>query len=331
MPLVTLTSGKTFQAEQGLSILDAASKAGISMPYSCKTGRCSSCKCKVVEGSSIAIHEETGLTAAEKAAGWILSCVRTMTSNLLLEAEDLGEVTLPTTKTFPCRINSIEKTTPDVLRITLRLPPTAEFNFIAGQYIDVIGPNGIRRSYSLANSNFDDKLLELHIKAVDGGAMSNYWFNQAKPNDLLRLNGPLGTFFLRDIAGLDLVFMATGTGIAPIKAMLETIDTLRQNEQPRSTTVLWGARHEQDLYFDFTKIKGMYRFLPTISRAKDQWQGARGYVQHVLISQFADLRNVAVYACGSETMIQSSKKLLTEAGLPNNRFYSDAFVCSAAL
>ena len=330
MPVITLTSGKVFECVPEVSILDAAAKAGITLPYSCKTGRCSSCKCKVIEGNSVCIHRETGLTAAEQAEGWILSCVRGANTDLLLEAEDLGNVTIPSAKTLPCRINRIEKLAADVIQITLRLPPTAEFDFIAGQYIDVIGPNGIRRSYSLANSNFENKQLELQIKAVDGGAMSNYWFQQAKPNDLLRLHGPLGTFFLRDIAGLDLVFMATGTGIAPIKAIIESMAQLEENKRPRSTTVLWGARYAHDQYLDFTKISDTCNFIPVVSRATEQWQGARGYIQDVLLERMPNLKNAAVYACGSEAMIQTAKVVLSAAGLPTNQFHSDAFVCSAS-
>lgn len=331
MAAITLTSGKRFECPPETSILDAAAKAGITLPYSCKTGRCSSCKCKVVSGSTVCIHSETGLTTAEQAEGWVLSCVRGATTDLLLEAEDLGDLIIPKTKTLPCRISSIEKVAPDIVQVLLRLPPTAEFDFIAGQYIEVIGPNGIRRSYSLANSNQENKQLELHIKAVAGGAMSNYWFHQAKPNDLLRLHGPLGTFFLRDVAGLDLVFLATGTGIAPIKAIIESMAQLEENQKPRSTTVLWGNRNEHDLYVDFTKVPGTYRFIPVISRATEQWQGARGHVQHALLEHMPNLKNAAVHACGSEAMIQSAKAVLSAAGLPKNQFHSDAFVCSASL
>lgn len=331
MPHITLSTGKTFEAEQGLTILDAAAKCGISLPYSCKTGRCSSCKCKVISGNSQATHAESGLTNAEKAEGWILSCVRTATSDLEIEAEDLGNITIPKAKTLPCRISSITQLTPTVIQVILRLPPTAEFRFIPGQYIEVIGPGGIRRSYSLANGNATEQQLELHIKAVEGGAMSHYWFNQAKVNDLLRLNGPLGTFFLRSVAQLDLVFLATGTGIAPIKAIVETIQHLEAEQQPKSITVFWGARTEENFHIDFTKIKGSYNFVPTLSRANSNWKGARGYVQQELFLRFATLDNVVVYACGSETMIQSAKSDLVVAGLPHNRFHSDAFVCSAAV
>ena len=218
---------------------------------------------------------------------------------------------------------------PDVMRVVLRLPPTAEFSFIPGQYIDVIGPSGVRRSYSLANASFADKKLELHIRSVDGGVMSQYWFGQAKTNDLLRLNGPLGTFFLRDVSGLDLVFLATGTGIAPIKAMLESMRYFAAQQQPRSVTVLWGGRTPQDLYFDAAGMPGRFKFLPVLSRADGHWSGARGHVQQALLVALPDLSQAAVYACGSDAMIRDAQTTLTAACLPSNRFYSDAFVCSA--
>ena len=330
MHQITLASGRVFSADADMPILNAASKAGVSIPYSCKTGRCSSCKCKVIAGETEALQEEVGLSASEKADGWVLSCLRTAVTDLSLDVEDLGGIVLPEAKTQPCRISSIDKLAPDVVRVMLRLPPTAEFSFIPGQYIDVIGPGGLRRSYSLANASFADKQLELHIRAVDGGAMSQYWFGQAKANDLLRLNGPLGTFFLRDVAGLDLVFLATGTGIAPVKAMLESMHDLAAEKQPRGVTVLWGGRTLQDLYFDVTGIPGDFNFVSVLSRSDAQWTGARGHVQQALLAALPDLSQAAVYACGSDAMIRDAQTTLTAAGLPNNRFYSDAFVCSAA-
>lgn len=220
---VKLSNGREFTATEGNSLVDAALSAGITLSHSCKTGRCSTCKCKVLHGETAALQTETGLTDAEKTDGWILSCVRSAQTDVTLEVEDLGNVVLPPSKTLPCRISSIDPLATGVVRIMLRLPPTADFTSIPGQYIDVIGPGGVRRSYSLANANTSDKTLELHIRAVDGGVMSDYWFKQAKANDLLRLNGPLGTFFLRSLDQIHLVFLATGTGIAPVKAMLESL------------------------------------------------------------------------------------------------------------
>ena len=329
MAKIELSSGVVFSSEPGESILNAATRAHVSLAYSCKTGRCSSCKSQVLSGDTVSLQEETGLSAQEKEAGWVLSCVRSAVSDVTLEVEDLGGVELPAEKTLPCRIHSIEKLTSDVVSVKLRLPPTSDFRFLPGQYIDVIGSGGLRRSYSLANSHAAGKMLELYIREVDGGAMSQYWFNDAKPNDLLRLNGPLGTFFLRDARDADVVFLATGTGIAPIRSILEGLASADPATHPRSISVYWGNRTESDLY-QIPAISPAVRFIPVLSRPDASWTGACGYVQDVLIERQPELLNTVVYACGSPAMIQSAKELLLQRGLSEKRFYSDAFVCSAA-
>jgi CDP-4-dehydro-6-deoxyglucose reductase len=331
MAVLTLTSGKVFQSAQGVSILDAATQGKIIIPYSCKTGRCSTCKCKVVTGETKALVAEFGLTDMEKAEGWILSCARTATTDVVLEVEDLGGVLLPEARTQACRISSLHKLAPDVIKVVLRMPPGVALNFIPGQYIDIIGPGGIRRSYSLANAPRADNTLDLHIKALDNGAMSQYWFNQSAKDDLLRLHGPQGTFFLRTIAKRDLIFLATGTGLAPVKAMLEALPSLAADQQPRSITVMWGGRYEHDLYFDMAALPNIQKYIPVLSRADATWEGERGYIQDALLRQTSDLRNGVVYACGSDTMINSAKSALMTAGLPSQHFYSDAFVCSSTL
>ena len=330
MPFVKLSNGSKFSTAADVSLVDAALSAGITLPHSCKSGRCSTCKCKVLQGETTILQTETGLSDAEKAEGWILSCVRSAQTDVMLEVEDLGNVVLPPSKTLPCRISSIDRLATDVVRIMLRLPPTADFRSIPGQYIDVIGPGGIRRSYSLANANTADKTLELHIRAVDGGVMSDYWFKQAKANDLLRFNGPLGTFFLRDLDQLHLVFLATGTGIAPVKAMLESLINIAPEHAPKSITVFWGGRTTEDLYFNLPAIPVEHRFVPVLSRAAADWAGVSGYVQNALLDTNPNLARTVVYAWGSDTMIRSARADLLAAGLPETRFFADAFVPSAS-
>lgn len=330
MSIITLSSGVKFNCSRSSTILDAALDNGVLMPYSCKTGRCSACKCKVMRGQTSLLFNETGLSAAEQAEGWILSCARAADTDVELQVEDQRGVVMPPCITVPCRIHALHTLSGDVMQIMLRLPPASDFKFIPGQYIQIIGPGGIRRSYSLANFSRNEKLLELHIREVYGGVMSSYWFGQAKVNDLLRLNGPLGTFFLRETKDVDLVFLATGTGIAPVKAMLESMDVVLVSDlQPRSVTVLWGGRTKEDLYLDFSSIRICHRYIPVLSRAGVDWDGARGHVQNVLLSLQPNLGNAAIYACGADIMIKEAKLSLLAAGLPENRFYSDAFVCSA--
>ena len=320
--------GKVFIQSKGQSLLDAAAKSGIALPYSCKTGRCSTCKCKVLSGQSVATLDEQGLSLEEKDQGFILSCARSALTDMLIEVENLGDQVIPEIKTLPTRIISLEKLAPDVLCVKLRLPPNTIFNFLAGQYIDVIGHGGIRRSYSVANSPASDNQLELHIRAVQSGAMSQYWFQHAKVNDLLRIHGPLGSFFARASTGLHFVFLATGTGIAPVKAMLEQLATAPLVNQPLSATLYWGGREPQDLYADPSQWHPSLLYVPVLSRAPVDWTGDRGHVQNSLLNDEPDWDNTVVYACGSDAMVQSAKAELTQAGLPTNRFYSDAFVPS---
>jgi CDP-4-dehydro-6-deoxyglucose reductase len=282
----------------------------------------------VLSGQSVATVDELGLTLDEKAQGFILCCVRSALSDMLIDVEDLGNQVIPEVKTLPTRISSIEKLAPDVLGVKLRFPPNTPFTFLAGQYIDVIGPGGIRRSYSVANAPSSDNQLQLHIRGVQSGAMSQYWFDQAKVNDLLRINGPLGSFFTRTLTGLNLVLLATGTGIAPVKAMLEQLANAPLHDQPLSATLYWGGRKLQDLYLDPRQWHASLHYVPVLSRAPDDWTGARGHVQHSLLSENPDLTNIVVYACGSDAMIKSAKFELTQAGMPDKRFYSDAFVAS---
>ena len=318
-------------AEDGETLLDAGLRAGVSLPYSCRTGRCSTCRTRLTTGQALALHDESGLSTEERESGWVLGCVRSATSDVELDVEDLGDIKLFPARTLACRIQTLERLSADVLRVVLRLPPTAEFGYHPGQYIDVIGAGGIRRSYSIANAPAADRHIELHIREVESGAMSAYWFGSAKVNDLLRLHGPLGTFFARDIADLDLVFLATGTGISPVKAMLEGLAPLPSQARPRSVAVYWGGRVPGDLYWTPNAAGLPLRFVPVLSRADTSWGGMRGHVQHALLADNPDLSRTALYACGSDTMIHDARVRLTAAGLAARRFSSDAFVCSAAV
>ena len=332
MHVVTTSSGRSFEVKADESLLDAALRQGVVLEYSCRTGRCSSCKGRVRSGETRTIHDEIGLSVEDKARGFILTCVRRACSALDLEIDDLGDVILPEARTLPCRIHSIDNLSHDVVRVTLRFPPTSALEFLPGQHIEVIGAEGLRRSYSIANAPRSDKQIELHIREVSDGAMSRYWFQAARFNDLLRLRGPLGTFFLRGQAGKHLVLLATGTGIAPVKAILEGLSAMPADTQPCSVTIYWGGRRPEDLYWQPPKFPSLMtlRFVPVLSRADKNWTGERGYVQDVMLRNHLYLTDTLVYACGSEAMIQSAQAQLCAAGLPDRQFHSDAFVRSAA-
>ncbi|MED5619808.1 FAD-binding oxidoreductase [Ideonella sp. BN130291] len=326
---ITLANQRTFLAERGISVLDAALTSHLVLEHGCRTGRCGGCKAQVTAGESAVLREEVSLQPDEAAAGWILTCAREAVSDLALDIEDLGALATIGTKTLPCRIASLERLAPDVMKVTLRLPPNACFNFLAGQYIDITGPGGVKRSYSIASDARQPGQIELHVRAVEGGAMSRYWFHDAKPNDLLRFRGPLGTFFLRDVAGLHLVLLATGTGIAPMLSMLSALPHLALAERPASVSLYWGGRQPQDLYLaDVAQRAPGLRYVPVLSRGDASWAGERGHVQQAFLRFAPNLATCAVYACGSQAMTDSARATLVAAGLPAKRFHADAFVSS---
>lgn len=328
MPTVTLSNNKTFIADQDRTLLDSAKSQGVVLEYSCRTGRCGVCKAKVLHGSTAVIQGEQGLNETELAMGYILTCCRSALSDLELDTDDLGDLADIQTKTLPCRIDSIEKVAVDVVKVLLRVPPSNSLRYVAGQYIDVIGKEGVRRSYSLANAQREDGKLELHVRQVPQGVMSQYWFGGAQSNDLLRLEGPLGTFGLRNTRPSNLIFLATGTGIAPVKAMLEALATGSQQLAGKRIYVYWGGRTESDLYWNPQLLQVDLNFIPVLSRAGAQWSGRTGHVQDALLADSIDLADAVVYACGSDAMIHSAREQLLAVELPAKNFYSDAFVSS---
>jgi CDP-4-dehydro-6-deoxyglucose reductase len=324
---VHLVNRKHFEALENLSVLDAAKSAGVVLEHSCRTGRCGTCKAQVTAGSTEVMLPEASLHDDEKAAGWILTCARSASSDLWLDVEDLGLLADMPVKTLPCRIDTLERVAPDVLKVVLRLPPNNGFRHLAGQYIDVIAKGGQRRSYSIANDGNSGR-IELHVREVPGGTLSTYWFNEAKTNDLLRFEGPRGTFFLRDLTGKHLVFLATGTGIAPIAAMLGSLAAMPATK-PASVTVYWGGRVASDLYWQPGTDMPELRFVPVLSRADAAWTGARGHVQNVFLAEAPALEHTVVYACGSDLMIEDARRSLQAAGLSAKSFFADAFVSSS--
>ena len=332
MSRVTLANGATFSAEPGTTILDAALAQGLVLEHGCRTGRCGSCKAHVAQGMTASLRAPLSLTDTEVAEGWVLTCSSEAVTDVQLDVEDLGPLAEFRPRVTPSRIDVLERVADDVVRVTLRLPTTSPFRFLAGQHIDVTSPAGDKRSYSIASAAAAPGKVELHIRRVDGGRFSDYWFGAAKANDLLRFDGPRGSFFLRPVAGLDVVFLATGTGIAPILSMLAQL-AATPDAQARSVALYWGGRHVQDHYLDPALALPGLRYVPVVSRGGVQWKGAHGHVQDVLLADVAlgrapALDGAAVYACGSERMIHDARRALADAGLPPRRFHFDAFVGS---
>jgi CDP-4-dehydro-6-deoxyglucose reductase len=307
------------------TILASAMQGNHIFEYSCKTGQCGVCKTRLLEGEVKELQTQLALSIEDKQNNKILTCCCAPINDILIDAEELSALKEIETKTFPARISTITNLTDEVVEVILRIPPAASFQFLEGQYLDVIQGN-VRRSYSIA-SNHKEKEIKLLIKEYPNGQMSNYWFNEAKENDLLRIEGPKGTFFLRE-SKKPLLFLATGTGIAPIISMLQGLDEDDTYHQVLPINVYWGNRKAEEFFLQpiFTKLN--VRFHQVNSQPNDDWSECEGYVQDIALNEIQNVSDFHVYACGSNAMIHSAKKQFIAKGLPENQFYSDAFVQS---
>jgi len=323
---VKTSSGVNFDGSCDSSILDAALTHGYHFEYSCNSGQCGVCKTTLLEGQVTELKEQQALSSSDKAIGKILTCCCAPATDVVIDAEDLSALKDIEVKTLPARINKIIRHSEHIIEVDLRLLPSAAFKFLEGQYIDVIGPNGVRRSYSIANSS-DEKILKLFIKKLENGVMSQYWFDEAKQNDLLRLEGPKGSFFFRDVKK-HIVFMATGTGIAPVKSMLNMLE--RRDDLPEDVTfsLYWGNRHPEDFFWQPDYESLQLNYIPVLSRRHAEWNGRVGYIQDMVIEDALAIKDARFYACGSLNMIESAHKSLLANGLDEKYFHSDAFVSS---
>ena len=322
---IQLKNNKLFDCSPEETIFNAAKNSGINLDHSCLSARCRSCIVKVLHGKTKNIEDELVLTKEEKNDNFVLSCNAKPISDLKLDIEDLNGITFYDKKIVPAKVDFIKVETKDVIRISLRLPPNSDFKFNSGQYVN-LNKGNLTRSYSIANKYSSKNQLEFFIKKYQNGLMSKYWFEDIKPNDLLRIEGPVGTFFLRKSNFKNIIFLATGTGVAPIIAMLEDIEEYSKEQTEKSFWLFVGARFKEDLFWTPKIDKLNIKYIPVLSRQNNNWDGEKGYVQDVLLKQQIDLENAQVYACGSSEMINSAKELLFKNNLTENNFFSDAFV-----
>lgn len=333
------SSHHEFTAKPGVSVLDAAMDAGIVLPYSCRNGACSTCKGKVVSGTYEAGSNPAQILSPEELAeGYTLFCQAKPTSDLVIEAREVRMASDIQIRKMPARVMGLEKLTDDVTLIRLQMPPAEPFRYYAGQYIEFILKDGRRRSYSMANPPSDNNLVELHVRHMPGGVFTDHVFGvgptQMKLREIVRVEGPLGSFFLRDDSDKPVVFLASGTGFAPLKAIIE-----RMMEQgvTRKAVLYWGGRRPRDLYMDETVKEWTARwpalsYVPVVSDAtpQDGWTGRTGFVHAAVLEDFADLSGHQVYACGAPIVVESARKDFVHLrGLPEEEFFADAFTSEA--
>jgi CDP-4-dehydro-6-deoxyglucose reductase len=331
-------AGRTFEVQRDEPILAAAIRSGIGLPYGCKDGACGSCKSRLLEGRVIhGAHQQKALSAAEEEAGLVLTCCAAPQSDCVIEARTVpGAGEFPVQK-MPARVASVSRPAPDVAVVRLQLPANVVLQYHAGQYIEFILRDGSRRSYSMANAphtQADAPGVELHIRHMPGGKFTDHVFGAMKEKEILRVEGPFGSFFLREDSDKPMVLLASGTGFAPIKAIIEH---LKHKGVTRPVKLYWGCRSKDDLYLHDWALQAAaampnLAYIPVLSEAKpeDSWTGRTGFVHQAVMADLPELSGWEVYGCGAPIMVESAKRdFVAQCGLPEESFYADAFTSEA--
>jgi len=330
-----LPSGRTFTVNEGEAMLSAGIRQGIGLPYGCKDGACGSCKCKKIEGTVVhGVHQSKALSEEEEANGYVLTCCGIPQSDVVLESRQVTEAGAFPIRKMPARVGALRRASHDVMVIHLQLPANDPFVYHAGQYIEFIMRDGNRRSYSMANARHNGPGVELHIRHMPGGKFTDHVFSNMKEKEIQRVEGPFGSFYLREDSSKPMVLLASGTGFAPIKALIEH---MQFQGITRPATLYWGGRRPDDLYMrDWVqeKLREMpnLQYVPVISNAtpEDAWTGRTGFVHKAVLEDFPDLSGYQVYACGAPIVIDSARLDYSElAGLPEDEFYADSFITEA--
>ena len=332
---ITIQSSQhTFTQEEGESILEAALREGYDLPYGCRNGACGACKGKILEGSvDHGKYDKKALSAEEIESGMALFCCARATSDLVIDCREVKAAKDIPVKTMPCRVQHMIHAGKDTMVLKLKLPSNERLQFLGGQYIDILLKDGKRRSFSLANAPHDDEFLELHIRQVPGGSYSHFVFHEMKEKDILRFEGPLGNFTLDEDSDKPIILLASGTGFAPIKSIVE--HALHHGIK-RKMKLYWGAYRKDDLYMAELPEKWAagqenFSYVSVLSdpAPEDGWTGRTGYVHQAVMDDYADLSGFQVYACGSPLMVQAAHQDFTsKRSLPQASFFSDAFTFS---
>lgn len=332
-------SGLAFSVVEGQTLLDAALEAKILLPYSCRSGSCSTCKAKVIEGAYQAGDAPNHILEAEELAeGYTLLCQVRPESDMVIESRQAQVISDIQVRKMPSRVLSIDKRSDDVVVLKVQLPASQPFNYYAGQYLEFILKDGRRRSYSMANPPNEDNIVELHIRHLKGGAFTDHVFGagdtQLKEREIIRVEAPLGSFFLREESDKPIIMLASGTGFAPIKAIVEL---MQAKAIKRRVMLYWGGRRPKDLYMhelaeEWASRIPDFSYIPVISEAtaEDDWKGRTGFVHHAVMQDFPNLSSYEVYACGAPIMVETARKdFVHQCQLPDEAYYADAFTSEA--
>lgn len=329
-------SGHSFEVGESEAILAAGLAQHVNLPYGCRMGTCCSCRGKVISGEvDLGNAHLAYLPQKARDEGYALLCQAHALSDLVIEIEELPELAEP--QLMPGIVKDVRRLADDVILLHVRLPLHLNLRFAAGQYVDLLLPGGVRRSYSIANPPKTSGVidLEFHIRHMPGGLFTDRLFGGIQPREKIQLEGPLGTFFLR-ASPKPALMLASGTGYAPIRSIL--MDILAR-ESTRAFKLYWGGRRPKDIYAadEVRALEAQYpnfEFVPVVSDAlpEDRWDGRTGLVHRAAMADYPDLSGWQVYACGAPAMIDAARKDFTaHCALPESEFLSDAFVSRADL
>ncbi len=331
-------SGLQFDVAADEAILPAAIRQGVGLPYGCRDGACGSCKSRLVAGEvKHGPHQLKALSPAEADEGFILTCCAVPQSDCTVHARNVpGAGEYPVLK-LPTRVISIDKPAPDVAVLKMQLPANQNLQYRAGQYVEFILRDGARRSYSMANAPHlvgSPPAIELHVRHMPGGKFTDHVFGAMKEKDILRMEGPFGSFFLREESDKPIVLLASGTGFAPIKALIQQ---LQHQGSQRPAVLYWGARRRADLYQHDWCVQAAaempnLRYVPVLSEPTPDcaWDGRTGFVHQAVMADWPDLSGHQVYACGVPVMVESAQRDFTaRCALPAEEFYADSFTSEA--
>ncbi|WP_025139827.1 2Fe-2S iron-sulfur cluster-binding protein [Achromobacter sp. DH1f] len=319
-----LETEQTFLVEEGESVLDAATRAAVKLPHECTFGGCGTCRVKLAAGTVTYDEFPMALTPEEAAQGYALACQARPQSDLSLSVPDRRAFAEP--RRLPAQVHRIAPLCDDVIHLTLALPPDTPLDYAPGQYMNVLLPDGETRSFSMASAPAGN-LVDFHVRRIPGGRYTDHWLGQAQAGAPLEIEAPLGVFSYHEEDWRPMIMLATGTGIAPIKAILES---LLDNDDCPPVTLYWGMRTEADLYLrqEIESWAGRlyeFNFVPVLSRAGADWPGRRGHVQQAVLQDHADLSEHAIYLCGAPAMVSEATTLLAERGASLDHVYADSF------
>jgi CDP-4-dehydro-6-deoxyglucose reductase len=330
-------SGKVFSARPGETVLAAATRQGLILPYGCRNGICGACKGAVVAGE---VRYDAGqlpkaLSEDERAMGQALFCSAVPQSDLVIRAAVVESVADIAVRTLPCRVQAMEPLAPDVMGLELKLPKGERLQYLAGQYLEFLLKGGRRRAFSIANAPHRDETLELHVRHVPGGYFTDFVFGELKPKAMLRIRAPLGTFFLREESDRPIVLVGGGTGFAPLKAMIEQA---LFTGSTRPMHLFWGVRARRDLYLSplpeqWARDHAWFRYTPVLSepRPEDDWTGATGFVHAAVVDRYPRLDDFELYMSGPPPMIEAGRTAFVEHGLGPDRLFFDSFEYGAEM